>query len=149
MDPRQKAALTKFAEAVTELKAAGVIRSDRYLGDVAEFLCADAFGIHLEKNLREGGHDGHRGTLKVQVKFGGGKKTNVDLGDPNVYDELFVVLGQGSVVRSARFDGDFLVYKLTAEEVRGMKRPGGKYSCGSARFSCTPDHVIRLNDIAE
>jgi hypothetical protein len=148
MDIRQRAALSKFAESVTELKAAGVIRSDRYLGDVAEFLCADAFGIRLENNLREGGHDGYRGGLKVQVKFGGGKKTNVDLGDPDAYDELFVVLGQGSVVRSAGFDGDFLVYKLTAEEVKRMKRPGGKYSCGSARFARTPDHVIRLDDVA-
>ncbi len=145
MNPRQQGALTSFSRAVRELKATGVIRSDRYLGDIAEFLCADAYGIVLEGNLREGGHDGRRGDLKVQVKFGGGKKTNVDLGDPDSYDELYVVLGQYSVVRSKAFDGDFLVYKLTAQEVRAMKQRSGKFSCGSSRFNCPPDRVIRMD----
>jgi hypothetical protein len=140
--------MVKFAEAVSELKAAGVIRSDRYLGDVAEFLCADAFGIVLENNLREAGHDGRRGDLRVQVKFGGGKKLNVDLGHPDAYDEIYIVLGQGSVLRSPSHKGDFLVYKLTADEVRGMQRQGGKFSCGSARFRCNPDHVIHLDDLS-
>jgi hypothetical protein len=149
MDQRQRAAIAKFSEAVAELKVAGVIRSDRYLGDVAEFLCADAFGIKLEQNLREGGHDGRRGDVKVQVKYGGGKKTNVDLGNPNAYGELYVVLGRGSIVRSSRYDGDFLVYKLTADQVRALKNGSGGYSCGGSQFSRAPDLVIRLDELSE
>lgn len=149
MEQHQRAALKKFAEAVAELKDSGVIRSDRYLGDVAEFLCADAFGIQLEENLREGGHDGRRGDLKVQIKYGGGKKTNMDLGNPDAYDELYAVLGSGSVVRSRNFDGDFLVYRLTSDEVRKLKNPSGRFSCGASRFARDPDHIIHLNDLTD
>jgi hypothetical protein len=149
MEPRQRKALARFAQAVAELRDTGVIRSHRYLGDVAEFLCADAFDIELEENLREGGHDGRRSDLKVQVKYGGGKKTNVGLGNPDAYDELFVVLGRGSVVRSKKFDGDFLVYRFTSDEVRKLKNRSGGFSCGSSQFARDPDHIIRLDDLAE
>jgi hypothetical protein len=148
MNSRQQAALSAFHRGIKELKASGVIRSHRYLGDIAEFLCARAFGIDLATNQREAGHDGLRETVKVQIKFGGGKKTNMDLGDPDAYEELYVVLGRESVVRHSGYDGDYLVYKLTADEVRGMQVKSGKYSCGTTRFSGKPNLVISLEDLA-
>lgn len=144
----QKAALRQFSLAVRNLKDCGVIRSDRYLGDIAEFLCARAFGIDLVTNLREVGHDGMRGQLRVQVKYGGGKKTNMDFGNPDEYDEVYVVLGEGSVIRSREHAGDFLVYILTAEQVRTMRCSKGKHTCGRRGFSREPDHIINLSDLA-
>ena len=147
MNNRQKAAIEAFATAISGLKEADVIRSHRYLGDIAEFLCADAFGIALSDNLREEGHDGMRGGVKVQVKYGGGKKTNVDLGNPDEYEEIYIVLGLESVVRTAGYDGDFVVYKLTSDEVRTMRTPKGKYSCGRGPLSRTPDICISMANL--
>ena len=145
MNKRQLEALAGFASAVQELKDAGVIRSDRYLGDIAEFLCADAYGITLVPNLRQTGHDGIRENLRVQIKFGGGEKTNMDLGDPDKYDELYVVLGKASKVRSHAHDADFLIYKMTSEEVksRGLTKKG-RYSRGGSHFCHLPDKSISL-----
>ena len=146
MKDRQKRAIGRFAGAIDELKDAGVIRSHRYLGDIAEFLCADLFGIVLSQNLREAGHDGMRGKLRVQVKYGGGKKTNVSLGNPDEYDEIYIVLGRESVVRMEGHDEDFVVYKLTPDEVRTKtKTRNGTYSCG--RSLGNPVGVISMKDV--
>lgn len=145
MKELQRLALVGFRSSIEKLKAAGVIRSDRYLGDIAEFLCADAYGIDLATNLRQAGHDGLRQDLRVQIKYGGGKKTNVDLGDPSTYDEVYVVLGRDSVVRTYAHMADFLVYRLTAEEVRNIGTTlGGKYSCGAGQFMGPADRAISL-----
>ncbi|QSQ16846.1 hypothetical protein [Myxococcus landrumensis] len=148
MNSRQRAALKDFARAVNTLREAGVIRSHRYLGDIAEFLCAGMFGIDLATNLRQAGHDGLRGEVRAQVKYGGGKKTNVDLGNPDAYDEIYVVLGQESVVRAPAYEGDFLVYILTADEARALKTPGGSYSCGASYFEREPHRVIWIETYA-
>ncbi|MHB1401708.1 MAG: DUF6998 domain-containing protein [Thiobacillus sp.] len=149
MNNRQKTAIENFASAITELNAAGVIRSHRYLGDIAEFLCADAFDIVLSDNLREEGHDGMRDDAKVQVKYGGGKKTNVDLGNPDEYQEIYIVLGRESVVRTKTYDEDFVVYKLTSDEVRTMCTPSGNYSCGRGPLSREPDLRISMANLID
>ena len=145
MDLRHRLAIINFASAVRELRAAGVIRSHRYLGDLAEFLCAKAFDIDLASNLRQVGHDGMREQLRVQIKYNGGKKTNVGLGDPTTYDEVYVVLGPDSVIRKYDHPADFLIYKLTAKAVQD-KGPtiGGEYSCGAECFNREPDRAISL-----
>ena len=147
MNPRQRLAIIDFKASIKELKDSGVIRSHRYLGDLAEFICADALSIDLATNLRQTGHDGMRSNLRAQIKYGGGTKTNVDLGDPVTYEEVYVVLGKDSVVRSHPHDADFLIYKLTSEEVVAMgQTKNGKYSCGITRFRRTPDEVIYLRE---
>ncbi|EHC04307.1 hypothetical protein Sbal625DRAFT_3896 [Shewanella baltica OS625] len=147
MNERQQHALLRFNRSIQELKSAGVIRSDRYLGDIAEFLCADAYGIDLATNQRQAGHDGVRQNLKVQIKYGGGKKTNMDLGDPSMYDEVYVVLGKDSEVRKHVHSADFLVYCLTKEDVKKIgTTPGGRYSCGASQFDRPPDRCISITE---
>lgn len=139
-------ALRSFTSAVKELGAAGVTRSHRYLGDIAEFLCADAFGINLAQNLREVGHDGTREQIKVQIKYNGSKKTNVDLGNPLHYEEVYIVLGPESVVRPISHSAEFLVYRFTSDEVARMRTPNGKYSCAKGQLPSAPLQVIYLKD---
>lgn len=147
MDKRQCEALTNFASAIKELKDSGVIRSHRYLGDIAEFMCADAYKIDLATNLREAGHDGVRDDLRVQIKYAGGSKTNVDFGDPSKYDEVYVVLGKESQVRGHQHVADFLIYKMTSEEVKALpKTKKGKYSRGKNHFLGAPDKVVSLSE---
>lgn len=147
MNQTQREALSKFSSAIHELKTSGVIRSHRYLGDIAEFLCADEFGISLEKNLREIGHDGVINESKVQIKYGGGKTTNINLGNPDTYDEVLVVLGKESVIRTHVSNADFLIYRMTADEVRehGAKSKGN-YSCGAIQFAKPPDREISIEN---
>lgn len=150
MNRRQCDALGSFASAIKELKEAGLIRSHRYLGDIAEFLCADAYNINLATNLREAGHDGVRDDLRVQIKYAGGEKTNVDFGDPTKYEEIYVVLGIGSRVRGHNHDADFLIYKMTAEEVMAIPRTGkGRYSRGIGHFRGAPDRTVSLSAFLE
>lgn len=52
MTREQRAAIQAFHASVESLRAAGVARSHRYLGDIAEFLCADKLQIDLAGNLR-------------------------------------------------------------------------------------------------
>ena len=131
MTPRQLDALKQFAVVVKELRDCGVIRSHRYLGDIAEFVCSRTHNVVLEENLRAPGHDGIRSGKRVQVKYGGGTKTNVSLGDPETYEEILVVLGPDSVLRDKDEKADLLIYTLTAEDVRACTAGGnGTYSCG-------------------
>ncbi|MBN8467402.1 hypothetical protein JYJ95_12835 [Corallococcus exiguus] len=74
---------------------------------------------------------------------------NVDLGNPDTYDEIYVVLDQESVVRAPGYEGDFLVYSFTADEARAMKTAGRRYSCGKSHFKKAPRHVIRLETFAD
>lgn len=131
MTPRQLAALKQFAAVVKELRDSGVIRSHRYLGDIAEFVCSRTHNVVLEENLRAPGHDGVRRGNRVQVKYGGGSKTNVSLGNPETYEEILVVLGPDSVLRDKDEKADLLIYTLTAEDVRACAPgPLGTFSCG-------------------
>jgi sigma54-dependent transcription regulator len=81
--------------------------------------------------MRETGHDGIREKLRVQIKYGGGEKTNMDLGNPDKYEEIYVVLGKSSKVRSYPSDADFLIYIMTSDQVKAIdKTEKGKYSRG-------------------
>ncbi len=147
MNKRQCEALKNFSSSIKELKDSGVIRSHRYLGDIAEFLCADAYKINLATNLREAGHDGLRDEVRAQIKYAGGTKTNVDFGDPSKYDELYIVLGKESKVRGYQHSADFLIYKMTSEEVVTLPPTNkGKYSRGKAHFLDKPDKIISLSE---
>ncbi|WP_315139142.1 hypothetical protein [Achromobacter marplatensis] len=147
MNEKQRVAIKQFIVAVRGLKDASVIRSHRYLGDLAEFLCADRLKVNLSTNLREVGHDGVRETLRAQIKYGGGKKTNMDLGDPSKYEEIYVVLGKESVIRKQLCDADFQIYKFTSAQVFAMGKNGkGGYSCGPKHFRRPPDERIFIND---
>ncbi|MFL5349152.1 MAG: hypothetical protein ACJ8AT_30495, partial [Hyalangium sp.] len=57
------------------------------------------------------------------------------------------VLGKESVIRTYRHDADFLIYRLTAEQVLAMGRTNeGKYSCGASCFRRPPDKAISLDE---
>ncbi|HUK56268.1 MAG TPA: hypothetical protein VLY20_06380 [Nitrospiria bacterium] len=109
MNDAQRNAITQFFTAVEEQKRVGVARTDRFLGDIGEFLCHDAFDMALTKSAREKGYDGYISGEKVQVKYHGGKSTTVDCGNPPDYDRLLVVIGPKNVLRPKGAQGRFLV----------------------------------------
>lgn len=149
MTPTQRKAISEFFKAIRGLRQVQIIRSQRYLGDLGEFLCADAFCIDLARSRRERGHDGLRGADRVQVKYHGGKSTTADLGDPDQYDEVYLVLGPDSVLRPEGLAEDFLVYKFTAAAVRKFEssKSKGNHYCTKARIPTKPERKIDLSKV--
>ena len=109
---QQEVAIDAFFSSVDRLKDLGVIRSNKYLGDIAEFLCSNLFDMQLADSQKQKGHDGMIDGLRCQVKFSGGSSQTIDLGSPELYDRLILVLGPESVLRPQGSDGRWLVFNI-------------------------------------
>jgi len=131
MNPEQASCIDEFFAVVEKLKTLSIIRSHKYLGDIAEFICTSQFGMSLAHSGRQPGHDGLIGDARVQVKFNGATSTTVDCGDPDEYDELIVVLGPSSVLRPASRSERYVVYRISSDRVK-TKTP---HSDGKRRYS--------------
>jgi len=140
-----KKAIKDFFSAVDILKELDVMRSDRYLGDLGEYLARQCdYNIELAKNLRNKGYDGtSKSGEKVEVKFHNSTKgRNVSLGDPNTYGYVIVVLGPKSRLRNSAYEGDFLLYKLSASDVAENHLKPSKCSAGKRPFDRKPDFTF-------
>ena len=146
-----RTAVREFFSAAEKLRKLGVIRSDRYLGDLGEYICQHFYKLELAESGRQPGHDGTDPEGLVQVKYHGScTRTNVDLGNPSYYDHIVVVLGPNSRLRQKGVSGDFLVYRMTAQAVRQHANlEKGTYSCGRGPFERLPDQVLNLEDLPE
>lgn len=129
MTGRQQKAIKAFFKAVEELKSSGVARSDRYLGDIGEFICKKCLRLKLAKSARQIGHDGEIDGKKVQVKYHGGKSATVNCGNPSAYSLLLVVLGPNSVLRQKNATGTFLVYQFSSSEIALFRKRNGQFLC--------------------
>ena len=74
----QAEAIENFMLAVSKLRELKVIKSDRFLGDLGEFLASSEFGLALAKSLRQRGHDTEGEHDRVQIKFHNGERTIID-----------------------------------------------------------------------
>lgn len=119
----QMCAIGEFYSAADRLRELGVTRSDRYLGDIAEFIAQETFGMELASNCREQGYDGHINGKKVEVKYNGGKSKNIVAGNPETYIELVVILGPKSVMRDHSFSEDYVIYRIPSADI--VKKPHG------------------------
>lgn len=149
MNNKQTSALKQFHASIEALRDAGIIRSHRYLGDIGEFLCATKYNIKLADNRRERFYDGRRESVLVQIKYHGGKSTTVNLGDPNSYGEVYLVLGPESGFRPQAEMAEFLIYRWDSAKVREIPTTSGKRNMTKERLSnLTPDR-INLADFEE
>ena len=141
MNNEVKQSIQRFFEAVTDLKTLEIIRSDKYLGDLAEYISAYFYDMELVESGREPGHDGYDQEGRVQVKYHGSiTRTNINLGRPDEYENLLVVLGPNSLLRSPNYTGDFLLYRISSDQVRNHKnQSSGSYSCGKEPFNREPE----------
>lgn len=117
MTDEQMVAIGEFFSAAERLKKLEIIRSDRYLGDIAEFIAKAQLGMKMAKSCREPGHDGHIDGKRVQVKFNGGTSITIDVGNPATYDELIVILGPNSVMRASELSDQYVIYRIPSEVV--------------------------------
>ncbi len=147
MEDKRKKAIQKFFQAVKDLKSLDIIRSDTYLGDIGEYISKYFYDIELAKSNREPGYDGHDSEGRVQVKYHGSSiGTNINLGIPTEYDNVLIVLGPNSLLRSSDYKEDFLVYRINSEQVKTYtKAKNNSYSCGKRPFNGKPDNVLSLS----
>lgn len=123
-------AIDDFFAAAENLRTLGIIRSDKYLGDIAEFLCSRHLNLCLAQSGRQPGHDGLIGDKRIQVKYHGGTSTTINCGNPEQYDKLLVVLGPNSVHRASPGTG-FIIRQLASETVRQRS----SHSDGQRRYT--------------
>ena len=118
--------------AAAKLRAMQVIRSDRFLGDIGEFLAASEFELQLAKSPRQEGHDTEGEIDRVQIKFHNSPtRTNINLGEPTKYDRVLIVVGPDSLLHPASdYAGKYCFYEFTASYVQQNFSTKKAYSCG-------------------
>ena len=129
MNSSEKKLIQEFFASTFKLLDAGIVRSDKILGDLGEWICTKQYDLKLASSGRNPGFDGYIGKKKVQVKVHNSPKgTNMSAGNPAKYDELIVLIGPRSKLRIGSVSDSFHVYRFTAKEVNEkMKRDSGHY----------------------
>ena len=118
MTDEQSALIRGYFACAASLLDAQMVRSDKILGDLAEWMCVQRYGLVLETSGRHPGYDGVIGERKVQVKAHNSPQgTNLSVGNPGQYDELFVLIGPRSRLRLGPAGQTFHVYRFTARHV--------------------------------
>lgn len=101
MDITKKQLISEFFTVVLKLNDAGIVRSDKLLGDIGKWRCVKSYGLVLAESGRNKGFDGCIGDNKIQVKVHSAPiGTNVSVGNPDKYDELIILVGPRSRLRN-------------------------------------------------
>lgn len=116
-------AIETFFNSINELKSLKIIRSDTIFGDIGEYLCQVVFNdLELVKEKTMEGYDALENENKIQIKYSGSKDAkNIDLGNPDKYDELIVVLKKESVhiyKKDVKQNKDYYFYRFNSKEVK-------------------------------
>lgn len=129
MTDSEKQLIRDFFACATKLLDAGIVRSDKLLGDIGEWLCVKKYGLILADSGRNAGFDGHIDGKKVQVKVHNSPKgNNLSVGNPDKYDEVIIIIGPRSRLINKDSNNSFHVYRFTANEVKMlMQRASGHY----------------------
>ncbi|MEQ8153027.1 MAG: hypothetical protein ABRQ32_09000 [Smithellaceae bacterium] len=132
-----------FFSVTKELKDEGLFRSDRYLGDIGEAVCAKIYNLKLCTNGREQGHDATKDGKKYQIKLHNSEtRTNMALGNPDKYDFLLLVVGPNSKIKKHAGAKQFAIYKFTSDHVkRNFKKTSG-FSCGKKGLPNIADNMF-------
>ncbi len=136
-------AIGEFYSAADRLRELKIIRSDRYLGDIAEFIAKECLGMTLATSCREQGYDGHIDDKKVEVKYNGGKSITLNAGKPETYEELVVILGPNSVMRDSELSDEYLIYRIPSSEV-AKKNPHKDGIIRLAKGNLQEKHRVKL-----
>lgn len=145
MNDDHRTLIRAYFDCTSKLVDAGLIRSDKVLGDLAEWICVRRFGLVLETSGRHPGYDGLIENSKVQVKAHNSPKgTNLSVGNPDHYDELIVLIGPRSRLRIGPAGQNFHVYRFKADYVEAnFRRDSGCY-CARKGLAKREYHVVEV-----
>ncbi|MFI8574915.1 DUF6998 domain-containing protein [Rossellomorea aquimaris] len=118
MNINQKNKIKNFFHAANSLKSLGIIRSTNYVGNIAEFMCANLYNLKLSESQREEGLDGidSKGR-KLEIKFHNGtSSTNIIMSkysNSQNFNDLIVMLGPLSKIRTNNLpEMTYATYKI-------------------------------------
>jgi hypothetical protein len=139
------ALIKEYLACILKLRDAKIVRSGKILGDIGEWLCIQQFGLVPETSGRHPGYDGKIGNSRVQVKVHNSPEgTNLNVGNPENYDELIVILGPHSRLRIGHTKSSFNVYRFSSSNVtRLMKNESGFY-CARAILENEHPEIIKF-----
>ena len=130
MNNSEKELIRQYFSCVAHLQDKNIVRSDKILGDLGEWICVKKYGLILEESGRHPGFDGKIDGDKVQVKVHNSPKgTNLSVGNPEKYDLLIVLIGPRSRLRIEEADDSFHVYRFTSNEVTELMARNSGYYC--------------------
>lgn len=124
LDIEHKTKLHQFYELIKELRNEGIVRSDNIFGDIGEYLCTRIYpNLTLVQSKTNPGYDATEEGKKIQIKFSDScDAKNINVGKPDEYDVLIVVLGPKSAHRYKNDDisrkDKILFYRFTSLEVK-------------------------------
>lgn len=122
MEKIKKDSIRKFFETVETLKNEDIIRSSKYLGDIAEYICQELYTLQLNLNQRETGYDATDdigNTYQIKIN-NSSEKTNQDIGDPSVYTNLLLIITNNSKLFDTRYENVFmLIYNIPSNTLNG------------------------------
>jgi hypothetical protein len=147
MDEETRRALRGFLTAQAKLAQLGVIHSRDYIGDIARYLCAEAYDFEPRRSRQPAGHDGTIDGVKTRVQVNNCPTgTKVMLGEPLAFEQLVVVLGPNSTLRPEGLEETFICYRFTKEEViEQFRTPAGRYVAGKTIFAQGYDRTLSLD----
>lgn len=142
----EKKAILNFMRAVRELRKLNIIRTDRYLGELGEFLAAKKFDLTLATSKKQKGHDTEGLSNRTQIKFHNSPtRTNIDLGDPEQYDRVIVVLGPDSKLHPRnKWENKVVFYEFESSQVKKTFKNDKSYSTGKSGLQI-PCGSLELN----
>lgn len=127
------AILSDFFSVVQNLRQTNVLRSDRYLGDIGEFIASTIFDVELSINQREETIDGEINGNTVQVKFNSSPtKTNINVGRARDYDLMILILSSSSKHFPINCNSDFVGYLIDQNSIISNFT-----QTANSTFSCT------------
>jgi len=122
----QRKAITNFFDSIKILEQQNVIKSTRFSGDIAEFLCEKIFNLTPNTNLRAVGFDAiDVNNNKIQIKINNSKtKTNQTIGNKNKFDYLYLIVTSNSFLFDKKInnpDAFILIYIIPKDELPAKK----------------------------
>ena len=124
IDNKTKSLLKSFFASTDDLIDRKIIRSSKYTADIAEYLCQEIYKLTLSESQREPGYDGKDKDNKTyQIKINNSKKkTNQEIGNPNSYDYLLLMITSNSKLFDLSLENTFIaIYKLNSKMLLGRK----------------------------
>lgn len=145
MTKSEKKLIRDFFACAALLLDAKIVRSDKLLGDIGEWLCVKKYNLVLAISGRNPGFDGYIGRKKVQVKVHNSSKgTNLAVGNPEKYDKLIVIIGPRSRLRHDNSVHSFHVYHFRSDEVKTLMARASGYYCAKAILNTRKHESIAI-----
>ena len=123
MDQVKKDAIKTFFDTVQKLKDEEIIRSSKYSGDIAEYICRELYSLTLSASQREIGFDAvDANNIRYQIKLNNStKNNNQTIGDTTAYNNLLLLVTRDSLLFDSRYENAFiLIYNIPASSLSGV-----------------------------